>query len=186
MLTLKGCLRAVAALLFGCCLGVPTTAGAMMGASVSAPLRHDIDAQCAPLDRAAEASKLIYDINVKTFKDEDATGTFAHVLARGGKIVAVYLYSTEMQTRGEIITRDCYLAGHLARMRSEYHLQSGSLWTRTKYYGDDGSFMQQTDEHHPTLAGSDMPVGPAPKDEPVYRTPGALPFYKAYSTGRKH
>ena len=152
-----------------------------MGASVSAPLRHDIDAQCDPLDQAAHASKLRYAINEKDYPGEDATGTFVSVLARHGTIVDVYMYSTEMQTRGPILTKDCYLRGRLARMRTSYEMRpSESLWTRTKYYSGDGSFMTQTDEHHHLISGDDTPVGPAPKDEPVYRTPAALPFYRAF------
>ena len=186
MRTLKGGSPAAAALVLAFCLAPPGVATAMMGASLSAPFRHDIDAHCEPLDRAAERSKLIFGINVKTYPGEDETGTFAHVLVRAGKIAAVYLYSTETQAREAITTRDCYLGGRLARMRTEYLLRTGVVWTRTKYYFETGAFMIIEDAYHPLVPGDDTAPGPAPKDEPVYRTPAELPFFKAFAARHTH
>jgi hypothetical protein len=165
---------------------VAAAASAQIGASVSAPLRHEIDARCNPLDRLAEASRLIFPIGEHLYPGDDATGTYAHVLERGGTIAAVYLYTTETQTRGEVVTRDCYRQGRLQRMRTEYVMRSGGIWTRTKYFGDDGSFLTQSDTQRPAVPGGDTVTGAAPRDEPVYRTLGALPFYRSYLARRGH
>lgn len=161
---------AAAIALLVCASSAAALAETPLGASVSAPLRHDIDRRCAPLDAGAERSNLIYPVR----------GSYAHVGAHKATIDDVYFFTPDTQTTGIKTSWSCYLGGRLARQRTRTILPSSIAWIRTKYYGDNGTFLTQTDTQEHLIAGDTEIASAAPPDEHLYRSPASLPFYTTF------
>jgi hypothetical protein len=176
----------------------PRAAAQEMGASVSAPFRHDIDARCDPLEHAPAKSWTHFEriagspgatphwarqINGKPAAGaahaQDETlpaGTFAHVVQKNGHVVFVSLWQTAGNGDDGGTTTYCYAGDRLIRMRTQQVVANttGTL-IRTKYY-DGGKLLTHT-EQKTNFSDEDLkrPLH-APDTQPVYLRPSALPF----------
>ncbi len=187
-------------LLFGGCLvlfvaaGLPAAAQEM-GASVSAPFRHDIDAQCDPLDATPAKGWIHFQRLASTRRwtpqvsgaprrgaasSQDETldpGTYAHVVRKHGHVV--YARLAVLKPYAELGGTDtyCYAGDRLIRLRSEQVVPgtTGTL-TRTKYF-DGGKLLTHTEQKANFSAEDAAKAANVPDRTPVYLKPSALPFY---------
>jgi hypothetical protein len=176
-----------------------------MGASVSAPFRHDIDAQCDPLEKTPARSWIHFQrltgrpgvtphwtpqvslpprAGAATAEDETLdVGTYAHVVRKHGHVV--YARLAELRPNGELGDTDtyCYAGDRLIRLRTEIVVpQTTGTLTRTKYY-DGGKLLTHTEQKANFSAEDLKKAARVPDRTPVYLRPSALPFYAVMMHG---
>lgn len=170
-----------------------------MGASVSAPFRHDIDARCDRLDATPAQSWVHFQrldakhgatarwtpqvsgtpkAGAAASGDETLDpGTYAHVVRKNGRVV--YARLAVLKPGGELGATDtyCYAGDGLIRLRSEQVVAgtTGTL-TRTKYY-DGGKLLTHTEQKANFSDDDRGKAASVPDRTPVYMQPSTLPFY---------
>jgi hypothetical protein len=183
----------------------PRAGAQEMGASLSAPFRHDIDARCDPLDKTPARSWIHFQrltgrpgvtprwtpqvsapprAGAATAEDETLdTGTYAHVVRKAGHVV--YARLAELRPNAELGDTDtyCYAGDRLIRLRTEIVVpQTTGTLTRTKYY-DGGKLLTRTEQKSNFSAEDLHKAARVPDRSPVYMRPSALPFYAVMMKG---
>ena len=175
-----------------------------MGASLSAPFRHDIDARCDAYDATPAKSWVHFQRLTgrpgvtprwtlqrsgpppSAAASEDETldpGTYAPVVRKNGHVV--YARLAALRPNDELGATDtyCYADDRLVRLRTEVVVPTttGTL-TRTKYY-DGGKLLAHTEQKANFSAEDLKKAAHVPDREPVYLRPSALPFYALLARG---
>ena len=168
------------------------------GASVSAPIRHDIDAQCDPLENprppklqlflrvhGAHVASARWRRNTQTpvsgghasQEESFEAGTYAQAFVQRGRVRAAWISEINASSDVPVSSAYCYVADRLIRMRIEKAVPGSDTLRliRTKYYVDGRLY---THSERVLEYGGDVNKSVrVPDTEPVYARPAALPFY---------